>query len=447
MIQIGKYEIVRRTGHTPLGTLYEAFDPVMRRTVSIQAPEEENGIGTSGRQTCQLALQRGGESLGRLNHPNIRNIIATEEADGRLYLVMEHVHASTLSERIETESLPQIEILKFLKMAATALDHAHGHGVLHPGLTTAHLLVDETGLLKVAGFEMSGLQSPSERDVSQEEADLLLKSVPYRAPEFLTGESVGPRADQFSLAVIAFELLTGRMMFTGTSPIATMSQTLACSAPDLKIVEAKLPSAARRVFEKAFSADADGRYASCTAMLESLEAAHVRRPASATRVTDAPDYSAPVKPLLHSSPDQAKGAGDKEMLAGQPLRDHLVQTTRRSVRRLQIVLVGVCAATILVIALLLVQSRSANIQRRNSTPPPANNSPAQSKSGIQNAAPPQPPSKPLPEPAAQNNQPSASTKGPDTQTGGTNSAAKKKQSRPRAADQLQEPKVSQEPQP
>ncbi len=357
MDQIGKYEIVRRTGQTPLGTMYEAFDPIMRRTVSIQAPQDESATREPRRrQTSQLALQKGGESLGRLHHPNIRNIIATEESDGALYLIMEHVHARPVSERVPLDGLPAAEVLRLLKMAALALDHAHSQNVLHPGLTPAHLLLDDAGLLKVAGFEMSGLQAMSGEAMSTAEIDELLQSAPYRAPEFLVGEPADAHADQFSLAVIAFELFSGRAAFSYESPITAMSRILSGDGPDLALLAVRLPSVARRVFEKALASDPSARYVSCAALVDALEAALVRKAALPTRVTDSPYVPTPAEAPKLSPPSFG------------PLSEQLTEVTQKHSRKMQGLLLAACLVAGLVVALVFWQSRSGAPARTSSIP-------------------------------------------------------------------------------
>jgi eukaryotic-like serine/threonine-protein kinase len=362
MTQIGKYEIVRQTGHTPLGTIYEAFDPVMRRTVSIQAPEDESPAREPlRRQTSQLALQKGGECLGRLHHPNIRNIIATEESDGALYLIMEHVHAQPVSERISTNGLPPNEALRLLKMAALALDHAHHQNVFHPGLTPAHLLLEETGLLKVAGFEMSGLPGMAVETMTAAEIDVALQSTRYRAPEFLAGESADACADQFSLAAIAFELFTGQVAFPFDSPIATMAAILSGDGPDLTILDRQLPPAVHRVFEKALASDPSLRYASCTAMLEALETALVRKAALPTRAADSPYVPTPTEP------QPVKRATPRP----RPVAENLTDIGQKHSRRMRWLLAVACLATVVVIALILLQLRSGPPVRTKPVTPAA----------------------------------------------------------------------------
>jgi serine/threonine-protein kinase len=366
MTQIGKYEIVRKTGQTPLGTIYLAFDPVMQRAVSIQSPENTSAVQEpKQRQTAQIALKRGGESLGRLNHPNIRNMLAAEEADGQLYLVLEHVHACPLSERIICGNLSPDEAISLLKMIAAALDHAHAHNVFHPGLTPSCLLVDDSGLLKVAGFEMSGLPVLPEENATAEECKALLKSVAYRAPEFLAGEPPSAHADQFAMAAIAYELLTGRCAFDYSSPLGTMSALLSGTTPDWGSVDSHFPSAVRSVLERSLASEPEQRYSSCTKMVDALETACHWQPASPTRVTPAP-------PGLAVGPESAKPESE-EAEKPQPVPQRFVREKAQTNRRLSWILAAACLVAVAALVFTFLQLRPVHRTEKHS---PASAQPA-----------------------------------------------------------------------
>jgi serine/threonine protein kinase len=329
MTQIGRYEIVRRTGQTPLGTIYEAVDRETQRTVAIQATED----------ACS-------ESLGRLNHPNIRNLIAVEQADGRLFLILEHMDALPILEYARAQNATPADLAKLLKTAAMAVDHANEQGVSHPGLTPKHLLVNTYGLLKIAGFELPGLDAlafPSTNDAEREELEF---SVPYRAPEFLAGEYDLSRADQFALGAIAFELLTGRRLFESGSPVSTMADIISGKSSDLALVEAKSSVAVRRVLERMIGPDPAMRFASCTLAMEALDSALVRKVASPTRVTDSPVL---VRTLSDTDIPRVR------QTPLPPIGDRIAKARQANSQRLRWVIAGVVVSAVAMAALILGQ--------------------------------------------------------------------------------------------
>src|SRR5579863_8320816 len=155
MSQIGRYNIVRQTGSHGIAALYEAFDPIMQRSVNIclaEHPTDPDTAGDGGGAPVLVDSRR----VSSLEHPNIVKVLAWDEDQDRPYMVMEQFEGRPLSEVLgERSTLPAEEVAGILKHAAAGLDHAHSNGLIHRNLTAASLLVSEDGDLKIAGFEMA----------------------------------------------------------------------------------------------------------------------------------------------------------------------------------------------------------------------------------------------------------------------------------------------------
>jgi serine/threonine-protein kinase len=272
---------------------------------------------------------------------------------------MEHVDASPVSERL-SNGLPAHEALSLLKMAAAGLDHAHSKGVIHPGLGPSHLLVDSTGLLKIAGFEMSSLESFDAGAVSIAEAELLLSSVPYRAPELLFGEIPEGRSDQFSLAAIAFMLLAGDQNSNSDAPILAMADIVSNARFNLAALDTRFNSGVRRVIEKALAFEAAGRYSSCSAFVDALETACLRKSASMTRLAT-PEESVRVTPQSISLEGNIPGSRPTERPSGNRKKSHFKGR----------ILLIVAFSTVFVLAGILLL-----LLRRSSTPTVTRTNPA-----------------------------------------------------------------------
>src|SRR6516225_5993844 len=149
MDQIGRYEVLRRTGHHGLGAMYQAFDPVMRRKVIIRIADRSTNPGISFDQARQAILVDA-QQLAHLDHPNIVKFLGCEEDDGRPYLVMEQFDGKPLSAILRTEKLGRDRLSEVLKGAALALDHAHGQGLVHRNVTTESILVSDDGRVKIS---------------------------------------------------------------------------------------------------------------------------------------------------------------------------------------------------------------------------------------------------------------------------------------------------------
>ncbi len=254
MSQIGRYEIVSQTGNHGLGSLYQAFDPVMQRPVMIR-------IADSSDQERQAVLFDA-KQLAHLDHPNIIKFLACEEDDGRPYLVMERFGGKALCGVLSPERLSAV-----LKKAALALDHAHSKGLIHRNLTPESVLLDDDGDLKVTGFEIA---RPAQYLNSEagEDLDLLLDSIHYMSPELVKGDTLDHRSDQYSLGIIAWQSLTGALPFRADSPI-TLLANIAFEPPDLRGASSSIV----KTFEQVFSKNPADRFASASEFAAAFQTA------------------------------------------------------------------------------------------------------------------------------------------------------------------------------
>ena len=260
--KIGRYEVVRQTGNHGLGSLYQAFDPVMHRAVMIRIAETSTHPGVSFDQARQ-AILFDAKQLAHLDHPNIIKFLACEEDDGRPYLVMERFDGKPLTGQLAPERLVWI-----LKKAALALDHAHTRGLIHRNLTPENLLLDGDAELKVTGFEIARPAQYLNSDQAGQDLDLLLDSIHYMSPELVRGDVLDARSDQYSLGVIAWQTLTGALPFHADSPITLLSQ-IAFEPPQLRGASIAVVG----IFERVFSKSPTERFASSIDFATAFESA------------------------------------------------------------------------------------------------------------------------------------------------------------------------------
>ncbi|HTB10243.1 MAG TPA: serine/threonine-protein kinase [Bryobacteraceae bacterium] len=261
MSQIGRYEVVRQTGNHGLGSLYQAFDPVMHRPVMIRIADRNTDPGVSFDQARQ-AILFDAKQLAHLDHPNIIKFLACEEDDGRPYLVMERFEGKPLSGVFSQQRLSSI-----LNKAALALDHAHSKGLIHRNLTPENLLLDDEGELKITGFEIARPAQYLNSEAGQD-LDLLLDSIHYMSPEVVKGDVLDARSDQYSLGVIVWQALTGALPFRSDSPI-TLLANIAFEPPELRGAS----SAIIPVFERVLSKSPVDRFASASEFASAFQSA------------------------------------------------------------------------------------------------------------------------------------------------------------------------------
>jgi serine/threonine protein kinase len=266
MRAIGRYQIVSELGRGGMGTVYRARDPQLGRTVAIKT------ILFSGSCSADMldALRRRfiieARAAASLSHPNIVTIHDFAEENGLAYLVMEFIEGWTLKERMDCGNVPSTELLRILGETAAAIDHAHDHGVVHRDVKPGNLILRRDGVTKLTDF---GIAKMSEA-TGFTQTGIMLGTLQYMPPEVLREEPFGGHGDQYSLGVIAFELLTGRNPF-GASSTPAMMRKILFDPPSLGDLEPTTLSALRPLFDRVLAKQPGDRYPSCLAFVKALD--------------------------------------------------------------------------------------------------------------------------------------------------------------------------------
>src|SRR5246127_619553 len=224
--RLSHYDIVTHLGSGGMGDVYQATDTKLSRSVAIKFLPE-----AFSHDTERVArFQREARVLASLNHPGIAAIYGLEEINNRHFLVMELVPGETLAERIKRGAIPIEEALPIAKQIAEALEEAHEKGIIHRDLKPANVKLTPDGKVKVLDFglakafetEASGMNlSNSPILVSGSVPGVILGTAAYMSPEQAKGKMVDRRADIWAFGVLLYEMLTGRLLFSGE----TVSET------------------------------------------------------------------------------------------------------------------------------------------------------------------------------------------------------------------------------
>ena len=262
---IGKYQIVGRIGAGGFGTVFRAWDPVIKRSVAIK-------VCDSGRDVHARFL-REAELAGSLHHPNITTVYECGMEGKTPYLVQEFLEGEDLSEFIaRKEPMELSEKIKILVGVALGLEYAHREGVVHRDVKPANIRVLENRVVKIMDFGIAkALDSPSPLTGS----GIALGSSPYMAPEQISGDSIDARTDVFSFGVLAFELLCFQRPFAHEN-LFRLLEMIVKEDPDPPLArrEATLPLALIEIVETAMRKNAPDRFSSMREVLTALVAAH-----------------------------------------------------------------------------------------------------------------------------------------------------------------------------
>jgi len=196
-----------------MGEVYRARDAVLERPVAIKVLHR-NLAGDAG---FIERFRREARAAANLNHQNIVAVHDWGSVDGIYYMVMEYVAGLSVREILHADGLlAPAQAADVLEQTLAALQHAHRQGIVHRDVKPENLMVTRDGVVKVADFGLARAFA----DAQITEAGNVTGTVQYLAPEQLQGEPADPRTDLYALGVVAFELLTGRLPFTGETPMA-----------------------------------------------------------------------------------------------------------------------------------------------------------------------------------------------------------------------------------
>ena len=261
-----RYHSPRQIGRGGMGEIYRATDSALGRPVAVKLLAERYADDVAVRRRfTHEAL-----AAARLSsEAHIVTIFDVGEWNGRPFLVMEYLPGGSLEDVVRRGPRPHSEALEWLEQAAAALDAAHDAGVVHRDVKPANLLVDAGGQLHVADF---GIASAAGLD-SLTRPGTILGTAGYLSPEQARGERAGPATDQYAIAVVAFELLTGRRPYESENPTVEAASHVHAAIPRASSVNPQLPAQLDKVFQRGLAKEPGDRFSSCTLLVHALRRA------------------------------------------------------------------------------------------------------------------------------------------------------------------------------
>ena len=362
----GRYEIVEKIGAGGMGSVYRAKDPVIGRSVAVKAIAFADVPDPKERREMQIRTAREARSAGMLSHPNIVTVHDIGQESGLAFIVMELVEGPTLWELFcQKGRLGKSELFKILEGSAAALDYAHGHGVIHRDVKPSNILVRPDGVAKLTDFGVAKILAAEQLT----RTGLVVGTPNYMAPEQIKEQNVTPASDQFGLAVIAYELLTGSKPFDGGTFSSLLYKIMAEPTPPATDLNPRLPSAAEAVLEKALAKDPEKRYENCGAFVKALTEACIPLPEDG--LGERKKTEAALKPppedeaVERLSLDQLRKVDATGPKFGAPLVQQEQPKSRRNL------IIGAAAGVLLLAAVIgMLMSGGATEEREDDPPPP-----------------------------------------------------------------------------
>jgi len=367
---VGPYRIVEQLGSGGMATVYKGYQPSLDRYVAIKVMHPM----FKGNPQFFERFKREARIVAKLEHPNIIPIHDFNEHKGEPYLVMRYVEGDTLKPRLEGQPMPPNDVLRIIRPVCSALNYAHNQGVLHRDIKPSNIMVTTDGTIFVTDFGLARMVEAGESTLSQ---DMMVGTPQYISPEQAQGvKELDGRTDIYSLGVVLYEMLTGRVPFSADTPFATVHDHIYTPLPPPSSVNPNINPAVERMLLKALAKDPQDRYATAKDLLEAVEVSLEAQTAQSPTVAQTP------APVAVSTP----APEEKTTLS-----------SRKSSATPWWVWAGGAGLAILIIAVLLVGLLILRRSRQAPLPLPNQPAPAQVNDGNQPA--------PLPNEQSQPDQP------------------------------------------
>src|SRR6187549_1461991 len=273
----GEYLILEKIGTGGMGSVYKASQPAMKRMVAIKILHPK----LAGRKDLTSRFRREARAMSQLTHPNTAKVFMYGEAeeDGSLYIVMEMLEGKNLNQTVRKEGpMPAERAIPILIQVCGALQEAHDLGIVHRDLKPENIFLSKQGGMadypKVLDF---GLAKVTERQMQPGSVILTQEGMVFGTPEFMSpeqaqGKTLDARSDIYSLAVILYEVLTGKLPFTARTPMEYIQKHVTDPIIPLseRVPDRKFPKGLDEVLAKALQKQPDERFQTAADFAESL---------------------------------------------------------------------------------------------------------------------------------------------------------------------------------
>jgi eukaryotic-like serine/threonine-protein kinase len=295
-----RYRLDRKLGEGGMATVYCGTDILLRRRVAIKVLREQYAADAEFvRRFYQEA-----ESAARLSHPNIVNTYDVGHQDDTYFIVMELVDGPSLGEIIAADGrLPEPVAIDYAVQIASGLAYAHRQGLLHRDIKPANVLVTKDDVVKLSDFGIA--RAVSQQTMALTKPGLVMGSVYYISPEQAQEHEVHETADLYSLGIVLYQMLTGKLPYTGESPVTVALKHIGDPVPKIDLRETGVSPALASIVNRLLQKRPEHRFQSASDLATALREARERPSVAGYRISDdAPGPAAALPPRRSPMPDR-----------------------------------------------------------------------------------------------------------------------------------------------
>ena len=271
MEKIGKYKILGTLGKGGMGIVYRGLDPDIERDVAIKTIRFDNFSEGTAKDDLMARFIREARAAGKLTHANIVTVYDVCREDDVTYIVMQFVEGQSLQAIMDTGKIfSPLECIQIFKPICDALDYAHGLGIVHRDIKPANILIDKTGKPYIADFGVARME-----ESTMTRSGTTVGTLSYMSPEQIKGQGIDGRSDIFSLGIILYQLLAGKMPFDGDNISTIVYKIVNEQPPRIADINKGLPPGYDIVIGKVLAKNPEDRFQTCRALAASLESAEL----------------------------------------------------------------------------------------------------------------------------------------------------------------------------
>lgn len=267
---LGEFRLLRRLGVGGMAEVYLAEQVALERKVAVKIMKPDMVKGSD--DVILARFKQEAMAAAGLNHPSIVQVYTIGEADGYHYIAQEYVQGKNLAEFLKAKGTPDLAAcLHVMRHVAAALKAAGEAGIVHRDIKPENIMLSKRGEVKVADFGLAQLTT-REEDVSLTQQGMTLGTPLYMSPEQVTGAELDHRSDLYSFGVTCFHLLTGTPPFRGQTAMQIAVQHVRNEPPEIKSLNASVPTVVAAVVNKLMEKDPEDRYKNAGDLLKDIRA-------------------------------------------------------------------------------------------------------------------------------------------------------------------------------